>query len=68
MWMEDHKHSSIHILSKETMDGLSDDDVQSIFRTKHVVVKNQFQPRLRFDEKGLKSLADLKKIVTVHGV
>ena len=50
------------------MDGLSDDDVQSIFRTKHIIVKNQFQPHLCFDEKGLKSLADLKKIVTMHGV
>jgi hypothetical protein len=50
------------------MDGLSDDDVQSIFHIKHVIVTNQFQPCLHFDEKDLKSLADLKKIVTVHGV
>lgn len=44
------------------------EDLQAIFRNQHIVVRDQFQPEFAFDKKGLKTLADLNKIVTVHGV
>jgi hypothetical protein len=38
-----------------------------IYRRQHVIVQDQFKPKLAFDEEGLKTLADLKKPVTLQG-
>ena len=67
-WMADPDQSAIRVVSKHEMDSMVEEDVQEIFRTQHIVVRDQFQPELAFDRKGLKTLADLKKIVTLHGV
>lgn len=66
--MVDPDRSAICILSKDELDNMNEEDVQAIFRKQHIVVRDQFQPKMAFDEKGLKTLADLKKTVTLHGV
>lgn len=66
-WRVDPDNSSIRILSRAEIEALEDEEVQAIFRKQHVVVPDQFVPKLAFDEKGLRTLADLNKLVTVHG-
>jgi ribosomal protein RSM22 (predicted rRNA methylase) len=56
------------ILSKSEVDQKSAEELQNILRRKHIVVHDQFEPTLRFDEQGLSTLGDLQKLVTIHGV
>ena len=67
-WIADPDQSAIHILSKHELGNMEEEDIQELFHMQHIVVCDQFQPELAFDKKGLKTLADLKKIVMVHGV
>ena len=67
-WIADPDQSAICILSKHELGNMEEEDIQELFRMQHIVVHDQFQHELVFDKKGLKSLADLKKIVMVHGV
>ena len=68
LWMVCLQESVFCILSKQEFESKSGDEIQGIFRRKHIVVYDQFQPTLAFDEKGLKTLGDLNKSVTIHGV
>jgi hypothetical protein len=65
--MVDAEHSAFRVLSRCELEGMSDGDVQAMFRTHHVVVTDQFVPTLKFNEKGLQTLAELDKPVTLHG-
>jgi hypothetical protein len=67
-WLADPNQSVICVLSKQELDGMEEEGIQEIFRKQHIVVHDQFQPKLAFDKKGLKTLAGLKKIVMLHGV
>lgn len=67
-WLADPDQSVIRVLSKQELDGMEEEEIQEIFRKQHIVVRDQFQPELAFDEKGLKTLAGMKKIVTLHGM
>ena len=67
-WIADPDQSAICVLSKHELGNMEGEDIQELFPMQHIVVRNQFQPELAFDKKGLKTLADLKKIVMVHGV
>lgn len=67
LWQADPDKSLIRIVSKSKMDLLSDEDVQAIFETQHIVIPDQFAPSMAFDAKGLRSLAELDKPVTIHG-
>jgi hypothetical protein len=49
------------------MDAIGDEAIQDVFGSKHIVVPDQFIPYMDFDEKGLGTLAELNKPVTVHG-
>jgi hypothetical protein len=55
------------IVSKQEVEGKSDREIQAIFRGKHIIIYDQFEPTLSFDEKGLSTLGDLYKSVTIHG-
>jgi hypothetical protein len=65
--MGDSERSAIRVLSRQDIEAMDEGEVQDIFRKQHVVVQDQFKPTLAFDEKGLKTLADLKKTVTLQG-
>lgn len=56
------------ILSKQELESKTGHKIQAMFRRKHLVVYDQFEPTLTFDKKGLKMLGDLYKSVTIHGV
>jgi hypothetical protein len=62
------EESTFRILSKQELKNKNDQEIQAIFRQKHVVIHDQFEPTLAFDKKGLKMLGDLYKSVTIHGV
>jgi hypothetical protein len=62
------EQSAFCILSKQEFENKSDEEIQQLFRRKHVVVHDQFEPTLSFDENGLRTLGDLYKPVTIHGV
>jgi hypothetical protein len=65
--MVDSVHSAIRVLSRQDIEDMEGQEVQDIFRRQHVLVRDQFKPKLAFDEEGLKTLADLKKPVTLQG-
>lgn len=65
--MVDSEHSAIRVLSRQDIEDMDEEEVQDIFRKQHVLVQDQFKPRLAFDEKGLSTLADLEKPVTLQG-
>ena len=66
-WMVDYTLSTLKVVSRHEIEGMDEGDVQEMFRSHHVLVKDQFQPTLAFDENGLKTLADLRKPVTLQG-
>jgi hypothetical protein len=66
-WLVDPEHSAIRVLSRQEIETMEAGDVQDLFRMHHVVIRDQFQPTLAFDENGLKTLADLKKPITLQG-
>lgn len=68
LWMACPEESAFCILSKQELENKSDQEIQAIFRQKHVVIHDQFEPTLAFDEQGLKTLGDLYKSVTIQGV
>jgi hypothetical protein len=68
LWMACPEESAFCILSKQELESKTDQEIQAIFRRKHVVIHDQFEPTLGFDERGLKTLGDLYKTVTIHGV
>jgi hypothetical protein len=49
------------------VEGMEEEGLQQIFRTQNVFVQDQFEPTLAFNERGLKTLADLNKTVTLQG-
>jgi hypothetical protein len=67
LWMASPDQSVFSIMSKQEFEGKSDEEIQEIFRRKHIVIHHQFQPTLSFDERGLRTLGDLFKPVTIHG-
>jgi hypothetical protein len=67
LWMACPEESVFCIMSKQEFQRMSDQEVQALFRRKHVVIHNQFEPTLAFDENSLKTLGDLFKPVTIHG-
>jgi len=68
LWMASPEESVFCILSQQEFKSKSADEIQAIFRRKHIVVYDQFEPTLAFDEKGLRTLGDLYKSVTIHGM
>jgi hypothetical protein len=67
LWMACPAESAFHIMSKREFQNMSEHEVQALFRQKHAVIHDQFEPTLAFDENGLKTLGDLFKTVTIHG-
>jgi hypothetical protein len=67
LWMACPAESVFHIMSKREFQCMSDKEIQLLFYRKHIVIVDQFEPTLDFDENGLKSLGDLFKTVTIHG-
>ena len=65
--MVDSEHSAIRVLSRQDIEDMDEEEVQDIFCKQHVLVQDQFKPRLALDEKGLSTLADLEKQVTLQG-
>lgn len=68
LWKACPSESAFRIMSKQEFQRMKDQEIQALFRRKHVVVYDQFEPTLAFDENGLKTLGDLFKSVTIHGV
>lgn len=66
-WMVDRDNSVIRVLSREEVEHMDEKTFQDMFRRHNIVVRDQFHPTLSFDEKGLKTLAGLNKLVTLHG-
>jgi hypothetical protein len=62
------EESTFCILSKQELKNKSEQEIQAIFRRKHVVIHDQFEPILAFDKNSLKMLGDLYKSVTIHGM
>ena len=68
LWMASPDESVFCIVSKKEIEDKSDQEIQELFKGKHVVIPDQFEPTLSFDENGLKTLGDLNKPVTIHGL
>jgi hypothetical protein len=68
LWMVSPDESAFRVFSRKELDGKSDQEIQEIFRSQHIIVYDQFEPTLKFDEEGLKTLGDLDRVVTIHGV
>jgi hypothetical protein len=66
-WMVEPEHSAIRILSRQDVETMEEGAIQELFRKHHILVQDQFQSKLGFDEKGLKTLAKLDKAVTLQG-
>jgi len=56
------------VMSKQEFESKSDQEVQDLFKRKHIVVHDQFEPTLSFDEKGLRTLGNLHRPVTIQGM
>ena len=67
LWMSNPDGSIFRVTSRQEMEGKSDQEIQEMFREQNVVIYDQFQPTLGFDERGLSTLGDLLKPVTIHG-
>jgi hypothetical protein len=67
LWITDPALSEIRIMKKKELEEMDTEEVQKIFSHWHIVVEDQFEPTLNFDENSLRTLADLKKTVTLHG-
>ena len=67
IWRVDPPKSSICVLSRKEIAAMDEDSIQAVFQTQHILVRNQFQPTLAFDEDGLGTLAHLDKPVTLQG-
>ena len=68
LWMASPDESVFCVMSKQEFESKSDQEIQDLFKRKHIVVHDQFLPTLSFDEKGLRTLGDLRRPVTIHGV
>lgn len=68
LWMARPKESVFRVMSKQEFDCKSDREIQKIFHRKHIVIHDQFEPTLAFDAEGLKTLGDLYKPLTIHGM
>ena len=66
--MASPKKSAFCIISKQDFESKSDQEIQNILKEKHIVVTDEFKPSLSFDDKGLRTLGDLYKPVTIQGV
>lgn len=66
-WIADPTLSVIHIMKKKELEEMKAEDVQKIFAHWNIVVEDQFEPTLDFDENSLSTLAELNKTVTLHG-
>ena len=66
-WMADPEHSTICVLSRQDIETMGEGVIQEIFHKKHIIIKDQFQPKLGFNEEGLQTLAQLDKPVTLQG-
>lgn len=49
------------------MEAAGEGAIQEIFRKRHILVEDQFESKLNFNEEGLKTLAQLDKPVTLQG-
>ena len=67
LWMASPAESVICVISKQEFESKSDLELQNLFKGKHIVIHNQFVPSLSFDEKGLRTLGDLYRPVTIQG-
>lgn len=67
LWMACPAESAFNVISKREIQHMSDQAIQALFRRKHIVIHDEFQPTLAFDENGLKTLGDMFKSVTIHG-
>ena len=67
LWMSSPESSTFYIISKHDFERKTDQEIQDIFRRRHILVHDQFKPTLAFDEKGLKTLGDFYKSVTIQG-
>jgi hypothetical protein len=67
-WIADPEHLTICVVSKSELEDMDEEVAQAISCRQNIVVQDQFQPKLAFDSNGLKTLADLNKVITLHGV
>jgi hypothetical protein len=68
LWMAKPGESIFCTVSKKEVESKSEKEIQEIFRGRHIVIYNEFEPAFSFDERGLKTLGDLHKTVTVQGM
>ena len=66
-WIANYSHSVFGVMKEEELELMDKKEVQNIFHHWHIVVEDQFEPTLDFNKNGLRTLADLKKTVTLHG-
>jgi hypothetical protein len=68
LWMARPGESVFCIISKKEFESKSEKEIQELFSCRHIVIYDQFEPAFSFDEQGLRTLGDLHKPVTIHGV
>ena len=66
--MASPEESIFHVTSKQQVESKSDQELQDLFKGKHIVVHDQFTPMLSLDKTGLRTLGDLHRPVTIQGV
>ena len=67
LWMTSPEESVFRVLSKREFEQKSDQEVQDLFRKQHIVVQDQSELKMKFDEGGLQTLGDLFRPVTIQG-
>ena len=68
LWMASPDESIFHVTSKQQVERKNDQELQDLFKGKHIVIHDQFAPMLSFDKMGLRTLADLHRPITIQGV
>jgi hypothetical protein len=65
--VSDPVHSAFCIMTQAKFEEKSTQEVQSIMRSKHILITNMSTPALAFDARGLASLTTLSTITDVQG-
>jgi hypothetical protein len=68
LWVGSPDQSVFCVISKGEFENKSEMEIQELLKERHIVVLDQFEPTLEFDERGLSTLGDLYKSVTIHGM
>ena len=63
----DPEKSAFKVMTESEFEQKSVEEIQEIFRRKHIVITDMRSPPLKFDAKGLRTLSPLSRITFIQG-